>query len=483
MPPAVPTFILSPHWGKQFIHGRAWRASRSVWCRAGRHSLAVSGQTRRGRLQASTSTTAAAAPEASAPSASSVPLARPSYATDALSVFRWLLEDPRTLLYAGGSSLRSGFFLALRLFNINAYARSQQFAQNSKVGTLLSQSSTLSAQRNLVVFFLQQLYKLGRLEMEQVRAGVYKTPPFLARSPWRVLPRAIDFAQDLRRGLELREQERTDAIPQAFLRDTFYPWYYKRNFHYQTDGYFSADSARRYDFQVEVLFGGTADIMRRQALVPLLPFLRAVRSQRLAHGVGNGARFTPGHTTDVLNVPCGAGSFLLDLLDNVASDMRLRGAHVVNVDLSPFYLREAERRFRDDSRLRALPHVTFLHANTEQLPLERESFDAVVSIYLFHELPDEARRNTIAEWTRVLRPGGRVVLADSLQAGDDPQLDATLSRFRKGYHEPFYDSYVQTDMAQLFHEASGGALKLKSQTLAFLTKVFVFEKVGVMPRQ
>ena len=35
-----------------------------------------------------------------------------------------------------------------------------------------------------------------------------------------------------------------------------YPAYYLQNFHYQTDGWMSAESARLYDFQVETVFLG-----------------------------------------------------------------------------------------------------------------------------------------------------------------------------------------------------------------------------------
>lgn len=39
------------------------------------------------------------------------------------------------------------------------------------------------------------------------------------------------------------------------------PDYLKRNYHFHTDGYFSDESARPYEHQVEVLFAGTAGPM------------------------------------------------------------------------------------------------------------------------------------------------------------------------------------------------------------------------------
>ena len=42
-----------------------------------------------------------------------------------------------------------------------------------------------------------------------------------------------------------------------------------RNFHHQTDGYLSDFSASIYDLQVEILFNGSADSMRRRIIKPI----------------------------------------------------------------------------------------------------------------------------------------------------------------------------------------------------------------------
>ena len=67
-----------------------------------------------------------------------------------------------------------------------------------------------------------------------------------------------------------------------------------------------------------------------------------------------------------------------------------------------------------------------------------ESCDAVTSVFMMHELPPDARRAVIGEAARVLKPGGRLVLVDSLQHGDEPDYDAILTRFPESYHEPYF---------------------------------------------
>ena len=45
----------------------------------------------------------------------------------------------------------------------------------------------------------------------------------------------------------------------------------------------------------------------------------------------------------------------------------------------------------------------------------------------------------------MLKPGGRLILMDSLQRGDEPDYDGMLERFPQLYHEPYYESYLKED--------------------------------------
>ncbi len=57
--------------------------------------------------------------------------------------------------------------------------------------------------------------------------------------------------------------------------------------------------------------------------------------------------------------------------------------------------------------------ASFVQANAEFLPFPDDPFDAVMCVYLFHELPHEARAMAASEMVRVVQPGGMVVLSDS----------------------------------------------------------------------
>ena len=51
---------------------------------------------------------------------------------------------------------------------------------------------------------------------------------------------------------------------------------------------------------------------------------------------------------------------------------------------------------------------------------------APAGVYLFHELPADVRAAAAAEMARVLKPGGVLVLTDSVQLGDRDAYDPTL---------------------------------------------------------
>jgi ubiquinone/menaquinone biosynthesis C-methylase UbiE len=282
-----------------------------------------------------------------------------------------------------------------------------------------------------------------------IEAGLYPAPQDLgaaaalaavqaSRRFFDDLPK-VDARRLARGGVEVRQSNS--------VHTTQYPAYYLQNFHYQTGGWLSQDSARLYDMQVEVLFAGAADAMRRAALAMLAQSLRG-RDQR---GVNH------------LDVACGGGRFLSQIM---AAFPRLR-AH--GIDLSPAYIDEARQA------LAAWPHVVVGTGRAEALAYDDAAFDSASCIYLFHELPPKVRRDVAREMARVIKPGGVLVFADSLQAGDNPDLDQMLEYFPHGFHEPFFGSYQKEDLAALFGEAG---FVVEGDTQAFLTKVIRLRRVG-----
>jgi ubiquinone/menaquinone biosynthesis C-methylase UbiE len=223
-----------------------------------------------------------------------------------------------------------------------------------------------------------------------------------------------------------------------------YPAYYRQNFHYQTGGWFTQDSARRYETQVEILFAGTAGAMRRRALA----LLAAAWKERDQRGLA------------LLDLACGAGAFLRDLAQAFPR------ARLAGLDLSLAYLEEARRR----SGTRAL-----VQAKAERLPFADASLDAVTCVYLFHELPPRYRPVVAGEIARVLKPGGLLAFADSVQPDDEPRLARLLEVFPAYFHEPYYADYSRADLTALFAQAG---LAERARDKAFLTKAVLYQKTS-----
>src|SRR6185312_8027507 len=193
---------------------------------------------------------------------------------------------------------------------------------------------------------LADLRALLEQDWRNIEEGHYRLPESTLLHPLAALRNAGRYFADLRQVEARRRAAANDEVFRATPRGA-YPRYYLQNFHYQTDGYLSRRSAELYDHQVEVLFGGGADAMRRQALVPLRRVLdeRGVRRAKL------------------IDFACGTGRFLREIKSNYP---RLA---VTALDLSPFYLDEARKALAPWS------DAAFIAAPAEAVPLPDSSFD------------------------------------------------------------------------------------------------------------
>jgi ubiquinone/menaquinone biosynthesis C-methylase UbiE len=215
-----------------------------------------------------------------------------------------------------------------------------------------------------------------------------------------------------------------------------YPSYYVQNFHHQTDGYLSDLSANLYDLQVEILFGGTADSMRRRVLAPLKECLKTFAD-------------VPAKQIKILDAACGTARTLQ------AVRAMLPQASLFGLDLSPTYLRKANEQL---SRISGeLPQL--LQGNIEELPYVDNYFHAITCVFLFHELPAPARQKAIEECYRVLKPGGTFILCDSIQVSDSPEMQPLMDGFHELFHEPYYRSYMEDDLVDRMHKAGFGSVQ------------------------
>ncbi len=292
---------------------------------------------------------------------------------------------------------------------------------------------------------LADIARLFADDLKAVEDGLYPMPSDGTLSPRELLETSRAFFRDVpevaRRRATGAHQEVNDKA-EGFAEAL--PRYYRQNFHFQTDGWLSEESARIYDFQVDVLFSGATAAMRRRALVPFARILRQKDQRKLAY----------------LDLACGTGGLLRPALKAFP---RLKG---IGLDLSEPYLKVARDRIRSS-------RASYVTAMAENLPFADNSLDVISAVFLFHELPPKVRRAVIGEIARVLKPGGSFLFVDSLQTGDVPEYDGLLSVFPQLFHEPYYTSYLKEDLTGL---CAGKGLEQRGMVPAFVSRVAEFIK-------
>lgn len=288
---------------------------------------------------------------------------------------------------------------------------------------------------------LESAEALLREDAHQIASGAWPLSVLTPESPlehWKRFPLILWDGIWVRRRRTKGKSAQFSVEASALLEEL--PRYYRRNFHFQTDGYLSRKSAELYEHQVELLFGGMAGAMRRALLGPMIEHFRG------SDGAG------------LIFLETGAGT-------GPASRFVRRvfpKAKIVISDLSEPYLKVAAKKCERFSKM------DFVQADAASLPFQDAHFDAVYSVFLFHELPLDAREQVLAEGKRVLKEGGFFGLVDSVQTGDSETFDPVLESFPKDFHEPFYKNYIEHPMEKLLAEAHFEEVRTK---LAFSSKV------------
>jgi len=290
---------------------------------------------------------------------------------------------------------------------------------------------------------------LERIDWQEAESGIYPKSQ-LFEAPWLEWAKKYPLVWlDMPQTWERRKKNKTREIP-SDVDEEEYPNYYLQNFHHQTDGYLSQHSAEIYDLQVEILFNGTADSMRRRILAPLKRGLKKFPSQT-------------SKKVKVLDIATGTGR-TLQQIQSALPEVELYG-----LDLSGSYLKQASKYL--SSRNGDLVQLT--KANAENMPYASNSFQALTCVFLFHELPRDARQNVLNECFRLLEPGGVLILADSIQIEDSPKFTPIMDNFHKIFHEPFYRDYIIDDIN--FRLESSGFTSISSES-HFMTKVWKANK-------
>ncbi len=215
------------------------------------------------------------------------------------------------------------------------------------------------------------------------------------------------------------------------------PDYFKRNYHYQTDGYFSYDSASRYDHQIEILFLGTAHIMRKVAYAELGDVIKG-NENVLEFGAGSGA----------------SGHQFKSLFPDTSLDILEPGAEYLN------YARK-----------------TYSQTFNQFIPKFMENFksdkkyDVVFSCFVMHEIPVSYWDTVTTSIKEALKTGGHLLIIDSQQNCDKSAHQFALDQFGEDFYEPYFPEFRERSLEDYFQE-KGFRLIRKNEVLFSKTLLF-----------
>ncbi len=309
---------------------------------------------------------------------------------------------------------------------------------SNQISTLLApptDEKTPSLSPDILLAIRQRQVQLQELDWQDAKEEIYPES-LLYETYWHeYLPTYPKIWLDLVK-IQNRVNQRIYHQFDENIELTPYPAYYRQNFHYQTNGYLSDESAELYDLQVDLLFNGTTDAMRRRILKPLKQGIKAFKEP----------------FPRILDVACGTGR-TLSMIQSMLPKAALFG-----VDLSPTYLRKANQFLSKTTA--TLPQL--IQSNAEKLPYLDHYFEGVVSVFLFHELPPKARQNVINECFRVTKEGGVFIICDSMQMIDSPEFAPLMEHFHQIFHEPYYRHYIQDNLGKRLETAGFEQIDVKN---------------------
>lgn len=121
-----------------------------------------------------------------------------------------------------------------------------------------------------------------------------------------------------------------------------------------------------------------------------------------------------------LDIGCGSGALA------IAVAKKNPNAKVVGCDRWGKEYKEFSKLLcAENAKAEGCKNITFQKGDATALPFEDESFDAVVSNYVYHNIPSTDRQEILLETLRTLKKGGTFALHD------------IFSKNKYGYMEPF----------------------------------------------
>lgn len=160
----------------------------------------------------------------------------------------------------------------------------------------------------------------------------------------------------------------------------------------------------------------------------------------------------------MLQLTCAYGE-LTPTLAGLAEELHLNDVATIQLQLAKLALSKSGRT------------AQMTRMNAESLAYATDSFDTLVIFFLLHELPPVARQRALEEAMRILKPNGRLLLAEyGINRGKHVLHRFALLRWSMERLEPFLREFWHSDLHAQLQECA--ARQNKSLRLVGETAVF-----------
>ena len=132
-----------------------------------------------------------------------------------------------------------------------------------------------------------------------------------------------------------------------------------------------------------------------------------------------------------LDVGCGSGAL------TIACAKKNPKATMVGCDIwRGSYKSEFSKKLcEDNAKLEGIENVRFEEGNAANLPFEDESFDAVTSNYVYHNITGKNKQKLLLETLRVLKKGGVFVIHDLMSKSRYGDMNKFMEKLKKDGYE------------------------------------------------
>ena len=132
-----------------------------------------------------------------------------------------------------------------------------------------------------------------------------------------------------------------------------------------------------------------------------------------------------------LDVGCGSGAL------TIACAKRNPGAQMLGCDIwsGAYKAVFSQKRCEENAAAEGVSNVRFEEGNAVHLPFANESFDAVTSNYVYHNIAGQNKQALLLETLRVLKKGGTFAIHDLMSRARYGDMDAFVRKLMDAGYE------------------------------------------------